>query len=116
MKQSDLITVVMIAVIGTIVAFALVNLMLGNPDDLVVNYKTVSSVNNELMEPDPEVFNSKSINPTVEIIVIGCDFDGDGTVSEEERAKCDNDDDNNNDNPEPTPEPTPEPEPTPVGE
>ncbi len=114
MKQSDIITVVMIAVIGTIASFALVNLMLGNPDDFVVEYKTVSAVNDNLSDPDPEVFNYGSINPTVEIWVGDCDAsddtDGDGRLSKEEVEACEHKGEEPEPEPEPTPEPTPEPE------
>ncbi len=117
MKQSDIMTAVMIATIGTVAAFALVNTVLGNPDDLVVEYKSVSSISSVLTDPDPEVFNYSSINPTVEIWIGNCkDIDRDGYINEEEQEKCNNDKNDPTPEPDPMPEPEPTPEPTPVGE
>lgn len=106
MKQSDIISVVMVAVIGSIVAFLMVNLILGEPQD--VTYKTVSSVSADLREPDPEVFNESAVNPTIEIYVGSCeDIDRNGFLSVVEREACEK----KGEEPEPTPEPEPEPYP-----
>ena len=71
MKKSDIITVVMVAAIGVIISAALVNLLMGNPDDAYVSYKTIEVIDPDLSEPDPEVFNSSAINPTIEVYVRG---------------------------------------------
>ena len=99
MKQSDIISVVMVAAIGTIVAFVMVNMILGEPQD--VTYKTVSSVSTDLKEPDSEVFNYSAVNPTDE------DIDRDGVLSDKELEACKNE----GETPEPEPEPEPEVEP-----
>lgn len=104
MKQSDIISVVMVAVIGSIVAFVMVNMFLGEPQD--VSYKTVTAVNDQLAEPDPEIFNYDAINPTVEVYVGTCtDTDGDGILSEEELEACKNEEEENPDNPDNPPVP-----------
>ena len=107
MKQSDVISVVMVAIIGSIMAFFLVNLILGEPKD--VKYRSVSSVSSELANPDPEVFNYGAVNPTVEVYVGSCeDIDRDGILSDKELEACKNEGEE-----EPTPAPTPEPTPAP---
>ncbi len=107
MKQSDVISVVMVAIIGSIAAFFLVNLILG--EHKAVKYKSVSGVSSELAEPDPEVFSYGAVNPTVEVYVGSCeDINRDGILSDKELEACKNESEE-----EPEPEPTPEPTPTP---
>ena len=89
MKQSDIITVILVAGIGIFAAILLCNMILGNPDERSVTFKTVQVVDATLASPDPEVFNQDAINPTVEIYVGNCeDLDQDGVLSEGERIIC----------------------------
>ncbi len=92
MKKSDLITAALIAILGTIVAFFLVNSILGDPSEKEVSFSyVVNQVGgaNELSEPDPEVFNEDAINPTVEVYVGTCvDEDQNGEIDAAERVAC----------------------------
>ena len=74
MKQSDIITAALIAIIGTIAAYFLVDSIMGNPEDETVSFKYVgNSVSSVAAEPDSELFNDNAINPTVDVYI------GDGT-------------------------------------
>lgn len=90
MKQSDVFTLILIAGIGTLVAFFVCNSLLGNPDEASVKFKTVSRViDSNLVAPDQEVFNSTAINPTVEVFVGDCeDIDQNGILDETELKAC----------------------------
>ncbi len=89
MKQSDIITIVLITMIGTIAAGFITNAVLGNPDDASEKWKTIETVSADLSTPDPEVFNVDAINPTVEVYVGNCeDRDQDGVLSEGELIAC----------------------------
>ncbi|MBQ6605985.1 hypothetical protein IJH66_03380 [Candidatus Saccharibacteria bacterium] len=89
MKRSDIITVVLIAVIGTIAAYFAVDSIMGNPEDKVVSFKYVANEIGELVEPDDEVFNGSAINPTVEVYVGSCvDANQDATLSLAEKVAC----------------------------
>lgn len=89
MKQSDFISVAMVAVIGTIVAFMVCNALLGDPDEFKVSFKTVTAVDGQLTNPNSEVFNYDAINPTVEVYVGTCeDVDRDGVLSKKEKEAC----------------------------
>lgn len=89
MRQSDIFTVIIVAVVGTVVATILCNLILGDPNDKSVVFKTVTVVEASLAQPDPEVFNSEAINPTVEVYVGDCeDVDQDGELSKAELTAC----------------------------
>ena len=89
MKKSDIITIFMVAAVGMLVSFFVVNALLGNPDDAYESYKTIEVIDAGLAEPDPEVFNSNAINPTIEVYVGDCeDVDQDGLLSQAELVAC----------------------------
>ena len=90
MRQSDIFTLVMIAVIGTMGAFFVCNALLGDPSTASVKFKTVNRVvSSELVAPDAEVFNSMSINPTIEVYVGDCeDIDQNGILDDVELEIC----------------------------
>ena len=69
--KTDLFTSIAAAVIGALIAFFVTNLFIGPIED--VSYKKVGSgVNADIIEPDPEIFNYKALNPTVEVYVGEC--------------------------------------------
>ena len=57
-----------IAIAGVLIAYFVCNLFIGPIED--VNIKTVdSSLSTDIADPNPEVFNYRAINPTVEVYV-----------------------------------------------
>ena len=69
--KTDLASSIGVAVLGIIVAYFVCNMLIPAIEDYTV--KTVgSSVNADIIEPSPEVFNYKAINPTVEVYVGDC--------------------------------------------
>lgn len=103
MKQSDIFTLILIASIGTLAAFFVCQTLLGDPSAASVKFKTVNrTLSSDLVQPDPEVFNSTSINPTIEVYVGECeDIDQNGILSETELEICQQqreDDDNGDEN------------------
>ena len=89
MKQSDIFTILIVALVGVLVSSFLVNMMLGDPNTKSVTFKTVEVVQATLAQPDPEVFNPDAINPTVEVYVGDCvDRDQNGELDEAERIAC----------------------------
>lgn len=89
MKQSDIILVAIIAIIGTGVAAWACTTFLGDPDKASVDFTTIGEISSELGQPDPDIFNINAINPTVEVYVGSCvDEDRDGVLSDAELAAC----------------------------
>lgn len=90
MKQSDIVTLILIAGIGTLAAFFACNAILGDPNEVKVEFKTVSRViDSEVKMPDPEIFNSGAINPTIEVYVGDCeDIDQNGILDMAELIAC----------------------------
>ena len=89
MRQSDIFTVIAVAIVGVIVSALLLNMILGNPDEKSVSFKTVAVIESSLENPDPEIFNPEAINPTVEVYVGECvDQDQNGELDEAELIAC----------------------------
>ena len=66
--KNDLATSIIIAIVGTLLAFFLCNFLVGEIEP--VSVKVINgSYGAEVADPDPEVFNYKAINPTVEVYV-----------------------------------------------
>ena len=74
--KTDLVSAIGAAIAGVIIAYLLCSFFVGPIED--VSFKTVmSTVSADVVNPSPEVFNYKSINPTVEVYVGDCDGDMD---------------------------------------
>lgn len=87
MKQSDVFTVVLVASIGTIAAFIILNMFLKVPDYAKV--KTIDVIESSLAQPDSEMYNVDAINPTVEVYVGDCqDTDQNGILDSAEMQAC----------------------------
>lgn len=70
--KTDLFTSIAAAIAGVLIAFFVTNLFIGPIED--VAFSTVDTkVNANLSTPDPEVFNYRALNPTVEVYVGECD-------------------------------------------
>lgn len=102
MKQSDIFTIVIIALVGTLAAFFGVSSFLGDPDKASAEIVTVQDVSASLTEPDSELFNSYAINPTVEVYVGNCeDVDHNGILSQAELIQCNGTSEDTNDEEQP---------------
>ncbi len=90
MKRSDIFTLILIAGIGTLVAFFACNAILGDPDEKKVEYKTVSEVlTSDVSDPRSDIFNALAINPTIEVYVGNCeDIDQNGILDMAELVAC----------------------------
>lgn len=66
--KTDLITSILAAVVGTVAAFFICNLIVPKIEDFT--YKTLdSNLQYTLKDPNVEVFNYRAVNPTVEIVI-----------------------------------------------
>ena len=70
--KTDLFTSVVAAIAGILIAYFVTGLFLGPIKD--VSFPALdSSVNINLSEPSPEIFNYRALNPTVEVYVGECE-------------------------------------------
>lgn len=89
MKRADVFTIIAVTLVGIIVSVSLMNLLVGDPNQKSVTFKSVEVVEASLAQPDPEVFNPDAVNPTVEVYVGECiDRDQDGQLDEAELIAC----------------------------
>lgn len=71
--KNDLATAIIAAVTGVVLSYFICNMIVSNFAKSSYPVKTVdSSVSADLAEPNPEVFNYKALNPTVEVYVGNC--------------------------------------------
>lgn len=94
--KKDLASSIGVAIVGAIIAYFICNLFIGPIED--VTLKTVdSSVSADLVEPNPELFNYKALNPTVEVYVGNCsEFNSADECIEENKDEENNTEETNN--------------------
>lgn len=90
MKQSDIFSIILVASVGTLAAFFICQALMGDPSKASISFKGLrTEVTSKLVDPDPEVFNSVAINPTVEVYVGDCeDIDQNGILDDSELEEC----------------------------
>ena len=72
MKKTDIAMIILIASVSVGVAYGAVSAIPGlKQSDEPVKVKTIEKYAAGLDEPDPEVFNSEAINPTVDVTIGG---------------------------------------------
>lgn len=69
MKKSDIAMIVFIASISVVVSFFIAKSIFGNVYQGTANVKVIDTINPVIVEPNPEIFNSKSINPAIRVYV-----------------------------------------------
>ncbi|MDR2063870.1 MAG: hypothetical protein LBQ02_03755 [Candidatus Nomurabacteria bacterium] len=81
MKQSDIALVIFMSAVAVVASFFAFNAILGDPDEKVESVKTATLISDVARPPDPLVFNSDAIDPTV-TVCIGTEDPEDGSVDE----------------------------------
>lgn len=108
--KSDLLTAIIAAIAGTVISYFVCGLLIGPIDS--VNVTTIeTAVDANVDDPNPEVFNYRAINPTVEVYVGNCDgqyndlgecienSNNSGSNSDSENTDSNGEDTNNEDTP-----------------
>ncbi|MBR3252779.1 hypothetical protein IKF84_01775 [Candidatus Saccharibacteria bacterium] len=82
--KTDLATAILAAIVGVAVSYVVVNsFLLKDPDPVTV--KTIENINTKVDEPNPEVFNYRALNPTVETYIDCTNYDLSGNCLEKEQ-------------------------------
>ena len=76
MKKTDIAMIVFIASISVIVAYFVATTFIGSAKSQSVKVKTADRITSSITQPDPTIFNSNAINPTVEVIIGGSQTQG----------------------------------------
>lgn len=69
MKKSDIAMIILIASLSALVSYFVANAFIGDVKNESVKVQTAEPITTNVAEPDPTVFNSDAINPTVEVII-----------------------------------------------
>jgi hypothetical protein len=69
MKKSDIAMIILIASISILLAYFAAKTIVGDVQNQSVKVKTTEKISTDVTQPDPSVFNSNAINPTVEVII-----------------------------------------------
>ena len=81
--KTDLATAILSAIVGVGLAYFLMNsFVLQDPDPVVI--KNIESIKSSVDEPNPEIFNYRALNPTVETYIDCTNYDLSGNCLEKE--------------------------------
>ena len=69
MKKTDIALLVLIAGMGVLISFFIAKALLGDPQDDSITIKTTGTVTSDISYPDPAIFNSDALNPTVPTVI-----------------------------------------------
>lgn len=71
MKKTDIAMIILIASVSILVAYFVAKGIFGDSAVKSVKVDTTDPISAQLVQPDPAVFNSNAINPTVEVTIGG---------------------------------------------
>lgn len=81
--KTDLATTIITAILGAVMAFLICNLFLPDFKNMTASYKTITTpASSNVIEPDEDIFNSRAINPTVEVCVGICEGEEQEIITE----------------------------------
>ena len=84
--KTDFITAIVAAIIGVAVSYLVVgNVIWSDPKPITI--KTLEGVDPTVSEPNPEIFNYRAINPTVETYIDCTNYDLSGNCLEPENQE-----------------------------
>lgn len=73
MKKSEIAMIILIAAGSIIVAYFVAHAIFGGAANQATSVPTIQAINVTFATPDPTVFNSNAINPTVNVTLSGSD-------------------------------------------
>ena len=71
MKKSDIAMIILIASVSVLISYFVAKAVIGDTGHESVQVKTAEPITADIQKPDPTVFNSNAINPTVEVMIGG---------------------------------------------
>ncbi|MDB5168444.1 MAG: exported protein of unknown function [Candidatus Saccharibacteria bacterium] len=69
MKKTDIAMIILIASVSILVSYFIAKAVIGDVKEQTAKVKIAEKITAEVSDPDPQVFNSNAINPTVEVII-----------------------------------------------
>lgn len=74
MKKTDIAMIILVIAVSAGIAYVAVGAVpFLNPPEKAIQVDTIDRYSADVAEPDPDVFNSEALNPTVDITIGGQD-------------------------------------------
>ena len=73
MKKTDLAMIVLIAGVSAVAAYFIASSIFGGMSEQGVKVKTIDAITSVVVEPDTNIFNDNSINPSIEVNINSTD-------------------------------------------
>lgn len=91
--KTDLASSIALAIVGVIISYLICNTLVGTWTTGSYTIRTIeSAVSADVADPDPEIFNYRALNPTVEVYVGNCkEFDSNGQCLDTDATEIDQD-------------------------
>lgn len=71
MKKTDVAMIVLIASVSMLLAYFVASSVFGGLSGKSVKVKTIQPISSSIVQPDPSIFNSSAINPSVQVQIDG---------------------------------------------
>lgn len=69
MKKTDIAMIILISSVSILIAYFVAKSVIGDVKNEVVKVKTIDPIYTEVEQPSKDIFNSKAINPTIEVTI-----------------------------------------------
>jgi hypothetical protein len=79
MKKTDIAMIVLIASVSILVAYFVASSVFGGFSGQSAKVKTIQAIDSSIVQPDPSIFNSSAINPSVQVQIDGTQASTTGT-------------------------------------
>jgi flagellar basal body-associated protein FliL len=79
MKKSDIAMIVFIASVSVLVAYFVGSSLFGNIATKGEKVKTIAPISTTIVQPDPTIFNTRAINPAVQVQITSTTTSPSGT-------------------------------------
>ena len=71
MKKADIAMIILIASISVLASYFIAKSVFGDVYSGTAKVKTIDKIDSTIVEPSPDIFNKKAINPAVQVQING---------------------------------------------
>lgn len=71
MKKTDIAMIALIACVSLLTAYVVMDALFGSYGSDKAEIQTIRPIDSTIVQPNPKIFNSEAINPTVTIVIGG---------------------------------------------
>jgi len=71
MKKTDIAMIILIASVSVLIAYFVAKSIFGDVYTGSAKVKTIDQISDTIVQPSADIFNSKAINPAIQVQIIG---------------------------------------------